>query len=149
MTDQSFTFSFTLTISALQSICMYPQRGKPWVGAIATYPVCLWISLKLARGSKDPQPTHEKLKKNAGRCRRILEVVAPDHTIRTLDHILHGLPPTPRSDPMVSMVRLKARRLLPASFCQMVWWPRAKTSLCPTTAVGCRDDGLWDDGDRK
>jgi hypothetical protein len=26
---------------------------------VEAHPVCLWISLKLARGSKDPQPTHQ------------------------------------------------------------------------------------------
>ena len=37
MTDQSFTFSFTLNHLSFTIYFMYPQRGKPWVGAIATY----------------------------------------------------------------------------------------------------------------
>ena len=32
------------------------------------HPVCLWISLKLARGSKDPQPTHHPLRTLGSPC---------------------------------------------------------------------------------
>ena len=39
---------------------------------VEAHPVCLWISLKLARGSKDPQPTHLFLNHDVGTPRHVV-----------------------------------------------------------------------------